>query len=147
MSIGSRDIQQNTVSAGLALGLAELDRVKLPGGKVAFDFAFNYAWRDWDHKDEFTFVGETASRNGRGLDPWILATKYTKNKQWPVSPLYWGPGERGTPEIYTNRDLTEEDPSWEEYADDLVDSIPGHAWLELTRVIVDRIERPAADTE
>lgn len=142
MSIGSRAIQQNTVSAGLALGLVELGRVKLPGDKIAFDFAFMSAWRRWQHKHQFTSVGDAADRAGRMLDPWVLATEYGKRTQRPVIPIYWGLGEHGTPEIYPARDIDDRDPSWEEYADDLVDSIPGRAWLELTREIVERVERP-----
>lgn len=140
MSIGTRAHQQKVVSAGVALGLAALDRDELPGNKVSFDLGFMGAWRGWNHTKGFTSVGDGALRAGRMLDPWWLVTTYDREKRTPWVPVCWGTNEGGNPTVYL-RELSEPDQDWTEQAGYLVDSIPGTAWVELTQRIIDRVER------
>lgn len=137
----SRAIQRNTVSAGLGLGLAELGQSRLPGEWTAFNPAFRVVWERWTYRNRFPeFYGP--AREWPVREPWELVLVYDKRKERPLSPLYWGEGADGMPELKLRHAMDDLDPTWEEYAHYLVGSIPGRAWVNLARMSIDQIEDP-----
>ncbi|PRZ15157.1 hypothetical protein [Nesterenkonia sandarakina] len=126
----ARSTQQNTVSLGFALGLADLERNELPWDKVSFELVFERVWRGWEYKHVFPAM------NGPGAkDPFYVVTQYTERKHSPYGPLFW----EGT-QVYAHQELDNRDPTWEEFADDLVDEVPGRAWMDLVRSVVDDLD-------
>jgi hypothetical protein len=84
------DLQEKTVSAGIALGLFSLGEKQLfSSNKVTVELAFGRAWSSWAHKDRFPSVFKSNSFNNRRRDPYDMITGYDAKKTSPWSPVVW----------------------------------------------------------
>lgn len=137
-AIGSRNTQQNTVSAGLALGFSALGVYEIRCDKVTFELAFDAAWRAWPHASAFPALSGDSH-----LDRWWLIREYTAGKRTPYSPAIWSGPEQSVPTIYArSADVDWAARSPQEYAGDLVDGIPGESWVALAQAMCDRASIP-----
>lgn len=84
------DLQEKTVSAGIALGLFSLGEKHLPSNdKVTIELAFGRAWNSWPHKDRFPSISKSSSFNNSRRDPYYMITAYDAKKTSPWSPVIW----------------------------------------------------------
>lgn len=55
--MASKEQQVREVVEGMGLGLMALGMTRVSSWKLDLEFAFSYAWRRWEHSDEYPSIG------------------------------------------------------------------------------------------
>lgn len=83
-----RNKQENTVSAGFALGMVLIGEEALPPltNPLDIELSFWKTWREWPHAHQFPALGQY--KPGATAAYHILK-RYTQSRKTPYSPVYW----------------------------------------------------------
>lgn len=124
--------QQTAVGEGLAIGCIALGHTELSANKMAVEFAFQRAWRDWPQARMFPQIRAGLDRN----DIYYQIMGRSGNRQGPRL-AYWNVGRTLRPQLSEGSDM--------EDAEDLIEKfyeLPMSAWANLARAFCDDLVRP-----
>jgi hypothetical protein len=128
--MASKDQQVREVVEGLGLGLVVLGVTRVSSGKLDLEFAFSYAWRKWEHADEYPSIGRAPKPDNAF---WIGVTKSERRRA--ASVVWWQEG--GEYAIGVVHD------GWTpEAVADLVSNRPLREWVALATLFRERLDEP-----
>lgn len=121
----TKDNQVKEVVIGMALGVLAQGVEAVTSNKMAFEFGFNHAWRQWDKANHFPSI--------KGHDPgnlfWIGVGKSERRKGACAA---WESGRWNEPYVTYESWTVEE--ALDLHADD---SVTARDWIELGRLFVE----------